>query len=196
MNSGSLGGFLKSVFTPFFGWWWAVSTLFATFFVWNITPEFVIIDRLPVAAWIFFVCIIFGLAMSLFATAWRAWRNNTAGLEVKDYMKLDDGKSVFLLSSGRDIPVGALATIYKCMEGAELVIALTRVYHKTDNGDFQAEPLWFSHGHQNDLATGNTRISQLGAKSVIQFSEIGRFIEDVRRVDKETLIAKLEKLKR
>jgi hypothetical protein len=172
VNSRDFGGlmgarysaYLTFLFRPFFRWWWAAVTGFASIFSVLVTPQSGIVVRSPgLAVFIFIGFTMVFLTLSILVQCWDLYLRRHTDLQVAAIQKSKEygGEYVAALRGELDVPVGALVELRRPVGENEILFALLEIRNRTTRGNYVGVPIWTSAGHQRDYFGGKFAASEL-----------------------------------
>jgi hypothetical protein len=156
--------YLTFLFQPFFRWWWAAVTGFASIFGVLVTPQSGLLLRPPSVAVIIFVVFTMAfLTLSIFVQGWDLYRKRHTDLRVTEIQKTKEygGEYITALRGDLEVPVGALVELRRPVGENEVLFALVEVRNRTTRGNYVGVPIWTSPGHQRDYFGGKFASTEL-----------------------------------
>jgi hypothetical protein len=160
----TFSAYLAFLFQPFFRWWWAAVTGFASIFSVLVTPHSgLVISPSVVAIVIFCVLTMAFLTLSTLVQGWGLYRKRYPDLRVSDVQRTKEygGEYVTALCGDMEVPFGTLVELRRPVGQDEILFALVEIRNRTTQGNYVAVPIWTSAGHQRDLFGGKFSASQL-----------------------------------
>lgn len=169
--------YLGFLFQPFFRWWWAAVTGFASIFGVLVTPQSGFALKPPVVASLTFCSMTMAfLTLSTLTQGWKLYRKRFAELRVSTLQKTRDygGDYVAMLCGDMDIPAGTLMELRRPMGEADTLFALVEIRNRAMQGNYLCVPVWTSPGQQRDLSGGKFLVSDLLVVPYVQRDTLGR----------------------
>jgi hypothetical protein len=160
----SFSAYLAYLFRPFFRWWWAAVTGFASIFSVLVTPQSGLVLRSPSVAIVIFIGFTMAfLTLSALVQSWDLYRKRQTDLRVAAIQKTKEygGEYVALLCGDTDLRVGALVELRRPVGENEILFALVEIRNRTTRGKYPGVPVWTSAGHQRDYFGGKFAASEL-----------------------------------
>jgi hypothetical protein len=181
MPGGEMGpkfsAYLAFLFQPFFRWWWAAVTGFASIFSVLVTPQSgLVLSSATVATIIFVGFTMAFLTLSTLIQGWDLYRKRYTDLRVAAVQKTKEygGDYVTALCGDTEVPVGTLVELRRPVGEDEILFALVEVRNRTTRGNYLGVPIWTSAVHQRDLFGGKFAASQLVVIPHVQRNTLSR----------------------
>lgn len=172
-----LSAYVGFLFQPFFRWWWAAVTGFASIFGVLVTPQSGVVLRAPTLVIIIFVGFTMAfLTLSTLFQGWDLYRKRYTDLRVAAIQKTKDygGEYVTALRGDMEVPVGTLVELRRPVGEDEILFALVEIRNRTARGNYLGVPLWTSAGHQRDYFGGKFASSELVVIPHVHRDTLGR----------------------
>lgn len=167
-------GFVKLLFGSFFRWWWAFITGFVSVLSWMFAPTGIALSRVAVTTLAVIGLTLLFLCVSTVYQGWLLYRNRLTVPTVVGCQSSDSygGEFVFLLEAATAIDRGKVAELRRFVDGVEVPIGLVEFVERNSKGQFQARPVWLSHGHLRDLRMRKFVVTELIVDPLVHFRTV------------------------
>lgn len=170
----SVTGYMSWLLRPFFRWWWAVLTGTASILGLILTPDSgITISRPTMLIGILLLLAFVFLGLSTATQGWALYFRKHRPIRVLSVQKvLSEQKAVqphtdllFVIDGFLKGGGGTLLDVRRALEGAETPFCIVKVTTVTEDGHFQATPIWASPGHlrafrKNEFGVRDLRVTQ------------------------------------
>ena len=166
--------YLAWLFGPFFRWWWALLTGFASLVGFAWTPQAgVHLSAAGMACLLAATFTLTFLALTVTLQGWKLHKGRWSPFEVIHIRAPTELQSelVFVLRGPETTQVGTLLSVRRDLGDIEVPFALLRVETSTLAGKLQAIPVWTSPGHLNDLSQGKFTATSVRVDRHLSYDE-------------------------
>ncbi len=161
--------YFSEIFSVFYRWWWAALTgVFSLLGALYVFEEPVSISPWLAAIYIFIICSMSFLAISLLVVSWKWYISVGAkpcvNRVIPEQLGADSNPLTFVIDPGPVplLPSSYLALFYSTEHGNEVCAAVLEVRSvRNDGKGVQAEAKWISPPHRSRLQSGDVAVNKL-----------------------------------